>query len=213
MTSNGLAPICLVTPLLFAFLASGLQGRGSSQAQQESPRDLVMFLTCQSDRPGKAPFLMGISSCGSATADYSAAKSLARWGTAAIPDIEAALNSIEQHGESSEFALGAEWLLAAYAQIQGSAAYPRLRRMMRDPALGFLRIDLDGAAAISLGLTSYLSSSREPARMFHCLRGPQPRDALDQLILAWQRDDRSWLEGSLGPAARAALDSLLKGRT
>ena len=44
-------------------------------------------------------------------------------------------------------------------------------------------------------------------------RGFPPRDVLDQFILAWERNDQQWVEASLGPNAKAALQSLLNGRT
>lgn len=69
--------------------------------------------------------------------------------------------------------------------------------------------DLDNAVALSLGLRSYVSASREPG-VIVCRRG-EPGDALDQLILAWSRNDRPQFEAKLGPNARAGLRSLLKG--
>ncbi len=50
-------------------------------------------------------------------------------------------------------------------------------------------------------------------RIIHCSRYEEPRDVLDQLILAWERNDRPLLEASLAPGARAALNSLLAGTT
>jgi len=85
--------------------------------------------------------------------------------------------------------------------------------MASNPNLAFIRLRLDGAIALSLSLTSYVSGSQVPSRIFRCSRRGEPRDALDQLILAWERDDCRWLQGSLGPRASAALDSLLRGRT
>jgi hypothetical protein len=57
-----------------------------------------------------------------------------------------------------------------------------------------------------------VSAVRAPIKTFDCDRD-KPQDILDQLILAWERDDRTWLEQQLGPNAAAALDSLLNGRT
>ena len=200
-----------VLPLLTLVVLLPLIGR--SQSRDSSAHDLVRFLTYQSDRPGKPLVLAGLSSCGRVKQDRAAARSLAELGATAIPDIERALDAIEKRGESSEYALGAGWLLDSYVHIKGPAGFPRVRRMMRNPNLAFLGLDLDGAAALSLGLTSYVSDSHAPGRVFHCSRGGEPRDPLDQLILAWEWGDRPWLEASLGPRATAALNSLLEART
>src|SRR6202040_607136 len=98
-------------------------------------------------------------------------------------------------------------------RIRGPEALPLTRRMLANPKLEFLQVALDQSSAVSLGITSYVSGIREPLPTLHCDRADEPRDALDQLILAWERDDRPSLEASLGPAARAALRSLLAGRT
>jgi hypothetical protein len=37
----------------------------------------------------------------------------------------------------------------------------------------------------------------------------EPRHALNQLILAWERNSRAWLEGALGPDGEAALGRVL----
>jgi hypothetical protein len=157
---------------------------------------------------------MGLDGCQSADAEEErkAAKQLVKWGAAAIPLLEKSLDSIEEMGQQSEFASGARWLLPAYAEIMGPAARTRLRRMGVNAKLGFLDVALDQSKAISLSITSYVSARRAPMRRFLCRR-QQPQDDLDQLIMAWQRDDRQLLEGSLGPRARNALDSLLEGRT
>jgi len=195
--------------LLIAFL--GLAP--TSRAQGVSPADLIAFLTYQSDRPEKRAVMLGMASCGHFREDRAAARSLVRLGFSVVPSIEEALDSIERSGERSPFVLGAGWLLDVYAQIEKGAAYPRIRKMMDNPRLYFLRLELDSSMALSLGLTSYVSGSRAPMRIFHCNRVQEPRDTLDQLILAWVRNDRPWLEASLGPNARAALQSFLKGKT
>jgi len=183
------------------------------QTHEVSSEDLIGFLTYQSGRPGRALVLAGISGCGHFQENRAAAKSLVRLGDSAIPQVERALDSLENTGEGSEYVLGAEWLLDAYAEIGGPAAFVRLRKMASNPNLAFIRLRLDGAIALSLSLTSYVSGSQVPSRIFRCSRRGEPRDALDQLILAWERDDCRWLQGSLGPRASAALDSLLRGRT
>jgi hypothetical protein len=44
-------------------------------------------------------------------------------------------------------------------------------------------------------------------------RRQEPKDALDELLLALVGDDRSELESSLGPEARMALDRLIEGKS
>lgn len=202
--------------MLFTCVALLPTSYGRAQTQDQSPSDLIRFLTYQSDRPDKWGVVRGIFSCGAANGeareDRAVARSLVRLGVLAIPDIEEALDSIERLGQQSKFATNSGWLLFAYARIEGSAAYPRLRRMIGKPELAFLQNGLDNSLALSLGLTSYVSASQVPMRISRCRRD-EPRDALDQLILAWERNDRPWLEAILGPSARAALNTLLKGRT
>ena len=194
---------------MFGLLAMSIS---TSAAEEKSPSELIRFLTYQSDRPGKETTLLGLRSCGTTPPDLAATRSLVEFGVSAIPDLERALSSIEKRGERSEFAFNGGWLLLAYAKINGPAAYPRLQRMIDNPKFAFLEIDLDRAVALSLAITSYVSGSLVPVRILHCSRGEEPRDALDQLILAWERNDRPWLEASLGPSAKAALSSLLESK-
>ena len=91
--------------------------------------------------------MMGAGGCGAVNKYRAAAKSLAKLGVSAIPDIEQAVSSIEKYGERSEFGFNADLLVIAYTQIQGAVAYPRLRRMIGERKLAFFRPDLDGAVA------------------------------------------------------------------
>jgi hypothetical protein len=194
---------------------------GLSQAPQRSPADLIRYLTWQSDRPGRADLAASSNACGTLLRedqeDQPAIRTLVGLGASAIPDIEAAFDVVEASGLESGIA-GHEWpLFRAYAEIKGPAAYPRLRKMIGGPRLDsplatVIRADLDSAIALSFGLTSYVSAVRAPVKTFNC-DGDRPQDVLDQLILAWERDDRTWLEQQLGPDAAAALGSLLNGRT
>jgi len=134
-----------------------------------------------------------------------------RLGGSAVPSIEEAIDSIEERGRESEFSLNSGWLLYAYAKIKGPAAYPRLKRMVGRPNLGFLAYSLDTSIALSLALTSYVDSFRVPAKIV--CRTKEPRDALDQVILAWERNDRRSFEAVLGPSAKVGLRSFLGGRT
>jgi hypothetical protein len=140
-----------------------------------------------------------------------ATRALIRFGDSALPNIEAALGSLEARGEESEFAEGFTWILDAYAVIRHRGAFPRLRAMMANPKLVSFRTQMENAIAISLGITSFVGSDGVAGRKFRC-RAEEPRDALDELILAWESDNPSWLVEHLGPNASAALDSLLKGR-
>jgi hypothetical protein len=135
---------------------------------------------------------------------------LARLGDPAVHEIELELDKSERHGGD---AYGLRWLQLAYARIRGPAAYPRLRRMEGDSKRGFKRNNLDDSIALSLSLTSYVSDSRPLVRSIRCTRAPEPRDALDQVILGWQRDHRAWLEGALSPSGKSALKKLLEQRS
>jgi hypothetical protein len=166
-------------------------------------------LTYQSDRPDKEYKQLGLFTCGQVNGNLAAARSLVKFGDSAVPAIEKELDSIEVNGDKWG---AAHWLLLAYSKIKGVTAYPRLQRMNSDNKLDFLRGDVDDAIALSLGLTSYVSSEFLPGRAFHCARGDEPRDALDLLILAWERNDREWLQTCLGPHGKTALTSLSTGR-
>jgi hypothetical protein len=193
--------------VLLPCLSLLLLAHGAKQAQAQSSSDLIRFLTYQSDRPGKLFFQTGLSGCGDPKDDREAARSLVRLGVSAVPDLEAALQEIETNGPSSEFAPNAEWLLLAYARINGPAAYVRLRSMEVNLKLKPFATNLDNALSLSLSLTSYVSRNRALVRILRC-RADEPRDVLDQLILALEQNDRPWLRKSLGPDAKAALDSI-----
>jgi hypothetical protein len=141
--------------------------------------------------------------------DRAIAKALVALNDSALPDIEEAFNSIPAKRE--EFSPSFRWLLFAYAQIRGKAACGRLRVMVENPTLRFLRGDLDQSLAIALGLTSYVSASRV-ADEFICCRD-EPRHSLDRLILAWMQGNRSQIEEELGPTAHSAFTSLLSKQT
>jgi hypothetical protein len=179
-------------------------GSAAGQRNEPSSADLIKRLgqpTLQDQ--------MGLDPCSSIRKHRNEAMSLVKHGTSAVPDLERAIDSIEAHGEESPFAVNARWLILPYAQILGRAAYPRLHRMTGDPKLLFLRSALDGAVAISLDLTAYVSDTGVPARVIHCDRREEPRDALSGVILALERKDRQSLEANLGPNAKTALSSSL----
>jgi hypothetical protein len=200
--------------LLAALLAAWSTGPGANRTQTRSPSDLIKFLTHQSYRSENAGGVAVSSLCQETpefTEDRAAADALVKSGAPAVPDLEEALDSIVKGGERSPFAVNAFWLLHAYAKIKGTAAFPQLRSMLADPKLSFLGNGLDGSIALSLGLTSYLSNVGPPITILRCTGG-EPRDGLDRLILAWERNDQGSLEAALGQDARTALHSLLTGR-
>lgn len=190
-------------------------GRTVTQAQGPSASDLIRFITYQSGRPDFGLRAM-VLSCGvvnrAAQDDRRAANALVSLGASAIPEIESALASLEKEGMKSPFFFNGTWLLIAYARILGPKAYPRLERLLASPALG-VDYALDASIATSLQLTSYVESSAMVRGAVLSCSSKEPRDALDRLLLAWEKNDRAAVEESLGPAAKAALESLLKGQT
>jgi hypothetical protein len=85
--------------------------------------------------------------------------------------------------------------------------------MIGNPKLASWTMALDSSMAVSFGLTSYVSGIGMPVRIVTCSRPSEPRRALNQLILGWERNDRPWFEASLGPHARASFQLLLQGKT
>ncbi len=151
---------------------------------------------------------MGLFGCGERPEDRTAARMLAAQGESATRGLVEAIESIETSGDKSPFAPNAGLLLFVYAHIEGKRAYSKLEGMTLNPKAAFLRANLDTAEALSLSLTSHVTSSREPTKTVACDREYEPRDALDQLILSWLRNDRQSLEKSLGTEARASLAAL-----
>jgi hypothetical protein len=152
-------------------------GNGQTDAEQVSK--LIRTLILPRDMG------TGLFTCGSINTDRATAKSLVDIGSPAIPQLERAFNSIEKLGDKSPFMENVYWLSMAYARIEGEAAHPRLRRMGSEPKL---EVSMDSAMALSLSLTSVVSSTRYQGRHFRCRR-EEPRDALDQLILDWELDE------------------------
>lgn len=199
--------------VILVFLPVSPAPHGTGQEKQKSATDLIRFLTYQADRRDNL-ISKGLFTWGSARAETQeslpAYEALVKLGPVALPAIEEAIRTVEETGE---YVFNFHYLLSAYARIKGPAAFPHLRRMFDNPVGESLRRNLDEALALSLGLTSYISSSRLLMRTFSCSGVLEPRHFLDQLILAWEQDNREWVESSLGPNARSALKSLLEGRT
>jgi hypothetical protein len=174
------------------------------QAQGPTAGALVGSLSDKSG-PRREPFFTCGSLVSEAAAGRSVASSLAKLGQLAVPPIEQALVRIEERGRQSGYADNAFWLLQAYAKVDGRAALSRLSAMISNPNLGFLRADLDAAAALALGSTSYVDSLRRPGVVI--CRHSEPRDALDEVVLAWQDDDQARLYAALGSEAKNALEN------
>jgi hypothetical protein len=188
----------------------------ASQAEDRSPMGLIRFITYQTaDRP-KLPVI--VFTCGvtaDSLADRAAVRALVMQGPAALPALDEAIGSLEQRGNASPFFRNFYFLLYAYAKIKGPSAVPSLRALNTNTDLRQdFALTIDEAIALSLGLTDYVTQSERSVRVLRCdTGGYQPRDGLSQLILGWERDDRSWMEGSLGPNSTTALSALLKGRS
>ena len=202
--------------MLFVFALSQPAGKG--QSAEKSPADLIL----QAAR--RPPVIAG--SCGefyhAAEQNNADLESLVRFGAVAIPAVDAALDSIDEKSRDSEFENISGLLLIADARLKGAAAFPMLREMRGDPRFAE-NIALDTAAAISLGLTSYVrvvsyyrqwitADTLRGLRRDHdgaCSSPFTPQQALDFMILSWEKGDRALLKETLGPNARAALDSLI----
>ncbi len=192
-------------------ITSGAKG----QLRTKSVPELIASLTSTEQRQNTNRAPIAVFGCGitqEVLRERSVARELASRGRAAVPELDRVLGSIERDGEDSPFFDRAGWFLFAYATAQGPASASRLTRMIRNPKLEPLHISLDRAIALSLGLTSYVSSGREGGPLIICRR-QEPKDALDELLLALERGDRSELESILGPEARMALDRLLEGKS
>ncbi len=190
------------------FAILGLLMAGVGHVQGQSAADLIRSLT--TPPPETLEQTLGIFSCGTTEAqreanrkDREAAESLVKMGSAAVPELG---------GTMAMGPYNAGLLLHVYARIQGPAALPRLRMMIRNPDLDSLQSALADSAALSLGLTGYVPARGILGRIFYC-RGPVPRDGFNQFIRAWERNDPLWLERNLGSRGRDALDAMLKSRT
>ncbi len=191
-------------------------------AAEESAAELIGYLTGPSSLEAQTVI---DNPCGCVRAERRDALALASLGDAALPEIEKVLNKVDS-GRGT--LIGLSWLELAHARIKGPAAYERLRGLElnsktgSDGPFGFDsgRRNLDGAIALSLGLTSFVSAlgspsvvHAEPFRALLCGKGEQPRVALDAFIKALERNDDFSFQARLGPDAKAALDSILKNET
>jgi len=198
---------------VLVFVGLTVQAGASGQVNDRSPSDLIKSLTRQSEstqEPGQDDRL----DCRVDTEGRAAYKALLDFGPKAIPAIEKYLESLRTaEGEKPTApAYNAQWVLYAYARIEGTAAFPRLWEMAYDPKLFGLRLTLLDSFALAFDLTSYVSELYPAAGVYHC-HFLQPRDGLNRLILGWERGDEALVQASLGPEAKATLHSLLEHRT
>lgn len=122
-----------------------------------------------------------------------------------MPALEEEFVAISKKGDDARSSPNASRLFYAYARIRGARAFPRLRDMELSQHFSFAIVPLDGAIAVALGLTSYLSIAHPSARLLVACQGQEPRHAFDQMIVAWERGDRLWFETSLGETAARAV--------
>lgn len=194
--------------LLLLALAALLQAAGASgQSTEARASALVEFLA----QPALGEML-GLSPCSIERKNRPVVQSLAELGIQALPAIVQALDDFEGNPDGSKFATNANWLMIVYAQIEGRTAFRRLQRMTGNPNPVFAALNRDGILGLSLGLTSYVSGSGLLGRKFYCGGTAQPRDVLNQLILAWLKGETKWLELSFSSKARASLKLLIKDR-
>jgi hypothetical protein len=196
---------------LFAASLFLVNNRGASSGSREpSPAQLIRVL-CRKHAAGpRIPFMTCRGGQTQVQESRAAAASLLALGPSALPEIEDALDSVEKRGLSSELAPGLGWLEYTYGRIKGPAAYERLRRISDSPSLSPYHYGTTTFIAVALGLTSYVDSHRVPSIIL--CRSTEPRDALDQLILAWETNDYPSFVASLGPTATAALRLMLAGK-
>lgn len=165
-----------------------------------SPSQLVKFVTYQN----RSEFFDGTFNCvatGAQKRDREAIERLVSLGERSVPALEEEFRAISKKGANGRYTSNAALLMGAYASIRGTRAFPLLREMELSQQFSFATVSLDGAIAVTLGLTSYVSVAQPPLRVLVACEGPQPRYALGQMIAGWQRGDRLWFETSLGETA------------
>jgi len=194
--------VSLRRTLLVAVSLSLLGRTADGQSGDKSPSEIIELLSRVDPY-----FASGMFTCGVTTTEEqhrALAAELTQKGPAAIIQLENVFDSLQDRGIKSPYYRSGGWFFFAYASMLGPAADKRLRAMIADPKLVPLQVSLDEALAISIGLTSYLSSNRKYTRGDVCRRA-EPRDPLDELIAALQQGDLSRLAPVLGPSATAAF--------
>jgi hypothetical protein len=187
-------------------LTSSLFGQkpSSLDLNRLSPSQLVKFVTYQ-NRSEVFDATLNCVATGPAKRDQEAIERLVSLGEQSVPALEEEFGAISKKGDSARHSPNTALLLYAYARIGGTRAFPLLRDMELSQHFSFATVPLDGAIAVAMGLTSYLSIAHPSLRVLVACQGQQPRNALDQMIVAWERGDPLWFETSLGETAARAV--------
>ena len=172
----------------------------SAQDSQRPAAALVRELTDMTPTPTEGLATVEYASCEAlddlAASQREVAAKLIALGSAAVPDIEAALSSVRNGTAPASSLSGVDWLLIAYASIRGMAAIDPLQSLVGHPNFTHFAGSIDVAISIAMGITSYVDST-VPRALVVC--GSQdPRDALNHMIAAWQRGDRASFESGRG---------------
>ena len=190
-----------------------------AQTDSQRARELIAHLTFESHQVSGDP-AHADNHPSIALAEYlqnrKTAQSLVALGAGAASQLNVALESLADAGTQSKYSRNAGWLMLAYARIEGEPAFYRLQRVGGAGKLAFLVPSFDRAAALALGLTSYVTSLRPihiyfgaPEQWaFSRFHPDWPRDGLDTFILALEKGDDHVLELSLGSNARSAYQQL-----
>ncbi len=133
----------------------------------------------------------GLFTCGMEEPDRSATSALHRLGESAVAPIETTLQ--RQITKRTHYRR-LFWIASVYASLRREDALPLLSQL-EDVAQN------DSIRAIALDLTSYVSEQRPALLSISCVRGMQPRDALDRVILGWLKGDWRWLATGLEASA------------
>ena len=156
-----------------SLILAGALGAVAARAQSPTPEQLVAFLT----RP--FPVLEEPSSggCGATYEEREfyallrqARVSVVAAGEPAVPALETELGDL-QRKDALYYFNGIGYLAAAYAEIRGKEAVPRLMAIQYAIAPEILGSIIDHALALALGYTSVISYHRQDIREF-CARGP-----------------------------------------
>jgi hypothetical protein len=185
-------------------LTPGILGQKPVDLDRLSPSQLVKFVTYENRSEVFDPTLNCVAT-GPAKRDQEAIARLVSLGERSVPALEEEFSAISKKGDNAKYSKNTQRLLYAYARIRGARAFPLLRDMELSQHFSFATVSLDGAIAVALGLTSYLSIARPPLRALVSCQVQQPRDALDQMTVSWERGDRLWFETSLGETAAHAV--------
>lgn len=169
------------------------------------PEEIVQRLTDLRMRPGDYATSLGLSSCGDDGRDRELAAALVGQGEAAAKVLAVALQEVLE-GRRGTFNL--HWLTDAYATLKGAGSLPLLRRLAADGRFSAHTAALDCSMAISLGLSSWVTLSLPAVSVIRC-QGAEPRDGLNQLILAWIHGDKGEVLAALGPNAAAGLETTI----